>query len=289
MEVSPASLRLFADLLHARTGQELAVGRSWRVETALRPLLKERGIESLDRLAVAIAYCRSSPLVDAVVDALINNETYFLRDPAALRGLMGDALGGIADARAATRRLRIWSAGCSTGQEVYSLAMLLAADAERWAGWSIDLVGTDISGTAIARAQAASYSQFEIQRGLPVREMMRWFEPDEERWRVREELRRRARFQVANLLDPDHPTMWADIILCRNVLLYLAPDKRRIVFERLAASLPDDGCLMLGAGETVLGQTELFEPHPGCRGVYRRTGPVAGAARVPGPCGRIGA
>ena len=282
MEVSPAALRLFADLLHERTGQELAVGRSWRIETALRPLLKEHDIVSLDRLALAVAGARGSALADAVVEGLLNNETYFFRDPAALRAVVGDALATLAPARAATRRLRIWCAGCSTGQEAYSIAMMLAAEADRWQGWTIDLLGTDISRSAIAQAQAGSYTQFEIQRGLPVREMMRWFEPDEERWQVRPELRARVRFQAGNLLDAPAFPLRSDIILCRNVLLYLAPAKRRTLFDRLAAATGDDGVLMLGAGETVLGQTEAFEPDPACRGLYRRTGRGITAGRRSG-------
>ena len=277
MEVSPAAMRIFAGLLHDRSGQEIATARSWRVEIVLRPLLKEFGADTFDRLAALVMGARNGPLARAVVDALLNNETYFFRDPPAFQTLLADVLVPMAATRAASRRLRIWSAGCSTGQEVYSIAMLLAADAARWAGWSIELIGSDISGAAIRQAQAGLYNQFEIQRGLPVRDMMRWFEPDDERWRVKADLRARVRFLPGNLLDTPPHTMQADVILCRNVLLYLSAEKRAVAFGRLAGALAGDGCLMLGAGETVLGQTDLFEPDPDRRGLYRRSDAARGA------------
>ncbi len=269
-------MRLFADLLRERTGQDLALGRRWRIETALRPLLKALGIASLDRLAAMIG--DDEALAVATVDALLNNETYFFRDPAAFRALLDDAIAPAALARAASRRLRIWCAGCSTGQEVYSIAMMLAAEPARWAGWTIELTGTDICATAIAQAREGSYSGFEIQRGLPVREMMRWFEADGERWRARPELRARVRFAVCNLLDPWPLAGRFDIVLCRNLLLYLAPARRRQAFARLAERLCPDGRLMLGAGETVLGQTALFAPDPLARGLYRPLDAATGTA-----------
>lgn len=285
MAVSPATMRAFAALLHDRTGQELGVGRNWLIETALLPLLRVHEIESLDRLAAAMA--GDAALAGAVVDALLNNETSFFRDRAAFQTLVAGAIGPIAAARMANRRLTIWCAGCSTGQELYSVAMLIGAEPARWAGWTIDLIGTDISGTAIARAQAGIYSKFEIQRGLPVREMLRWFDPADEEWRVRPELRARVRLMTHNLLERPPAGLKADVILCRNVLLYLAAAKRSLVFERLASALADDGALMLGAGETALGHSRAFAPDPVSRGLYRRAERVA--AMSPSPAARVAA
>ncbi|TVV71598.1 CheR family methyltransferase [Sphingomonas solaris] len=270
MDVSPATLRHFADLFHARTGQELAAGRRWRIETALRPLLRNHRIDSLDRLAGAVAGGGDTALADAVVDALLNNETSFFRDGATFRQLEERLFATFAAARAQSRRLRIWCAGCSTGQEAYSVAMMIAATPDRWEGWRIELTGTDLSGRAIAQARDGVYSPFEIQRGLPIRDMMRWFEPDGENWRAKADLRARVTFSPHNLLDPPPAGLRADIILCRNVMLYLAPDRRRHLFASLASVLADDGVLMLGAGETVLGQSDLFVPDTTMRGIYRR-------------------
>ena len=282
MEVSPAAARAFAGLLHDRTGQELGVGRSWRIETALPPLLKACGIGSLDRLAEAMA--GDSALARAVVDALLNNETSFFRDRSAFHALVDGALAPIAAARAASRRLSIWCAGCATGQELYSIAMLLGAEPERWAGWTIELLGTDVSAAAISRARAGRYTHFEVQRGLPVRDLLRWFDPVDKEWQVRPELRDRVRLISHNLLERPPAGLRADMILCRNVLLYLAPAKRSLVFERLASALAEDGALMLGAGETVLSQSRAFTPDPGWRGLYRRPAraTAAPALRVTG-------
>lgn len=270
MDVSPATVERFEALFQARTGQTLAAGRRWRIDTALRPLLKTRAIDSLDSLAGAVAGGSDAGLADEVVDALLNNETSFFRDGAPFKVLAETLLPRFASLRAQSRRLLIWCAGCSTGQEAYSVAMLLAADAQRWRGWSIDIVGSDLSGRAIAQARQALYSQFEIQRGLPIRELLRWFELDAENWRARPELRGRVRFISHNLLDPPPAGLRADIVLCRNVMLYLAPDLRHRLFANLARAMAEDGALMLGAGETALGATDLFTPDGESRGVYRR-------------------
>ncbi|MET0269273.1 MAG: protein-glutamate O-methyltransferase CheR [Sphingomonas sp.] len=270
MDVSPATIRHFEDLFHARTGQRLAAGRRWRIETALRPILKNRAIDSLDRLAGAVASGRDGSLADAVVDALLNNETSFFRDGTPFRMLDERLLPQLAEARARGRRLRIWCAGCSTGQEAYSIAMLFAAAPARWEGWTIDILGTDLSGGAIAQARAGRYSGFEIQRGLPVRDMLRWFEPDDETWRARPDIRARVRFSLHNLLDAPPAGLRADLVLCRNVMLYLAPDRRGRLFRNLAHATAPDGALLLGAGETALGHADLFVPDPALRSLYRR-------------------
>jgi len=180
--------------------------------------------------------------------------------------------------RQATKRLRIWSAGCSTGQEAYSLAMLFAEDPMRWSGWTIDILGSDVSESAIQRAREGAYSQFEVQRGLGIAQMIKWFEECENGWRAIEPLRRLARFQVHNLLEPaPHPGEF-DIVLCRNVLLYLNAERRTQVFERIAGAMAADGCLMLGAGETVIGQTRRFEADIEARGLYRLAVQAAGEA-----------
>ena len=168
--------------------------------------------------------------------------------------------------------MRIWSAGCSTGQEVYSLAMLFAEEPEEWRGWTIDILGTDVSTACVDRARGGAYSQFEVQRGLGINQMINWFEECADGWRAVEPLRKPVRFQVHNLLEqPPHPGGF-DIVLCRNVLLYLSPEKQTLAFERLAAAMAEDGWLMLGAGETVIGQTSKLGADIKARGLYRLVG-----------------
>lgn len=272
MQVSDSSSRILAGLLEARTGQQLTMSRRWRIETALGALLRERGIPTLDELITILVMGREPSLATQVVEALLNNETYFFRDRAPFDLLARAALPKLAQRRAQAKRLTIWSAGCSTGQEAYSLAMLFAEDPVKWTGWTIDILGTDVSETVVRRAREGRYSQFEVQRGLGINQMIRWFEETDDGWRAVEPLRRTVRFQVQNLLElPPHPGTF-DIILCRNVLLYLNQERRGLVFDRLADAMAPDGWLMLGAGETVIGQTRLFEADSEARGLYRRTG-----------------
>ncbi len=272
MQVSDSSLRILAGLLEARTGQQLTMSRRWRVETALSSLLRERGIVTLDELITILVMGKEPSLSQRVVEALLNNETYFFRDRTPFDNLSRTALPALAERRRDTKRIRIWSAGCSTGQEIYSLAMLFAEDPIRWQGWTVDLLGSDVSETAVNRARAGLYTQFEAQRGLGVTQMIRWFSESEEGWRVAESLRRNVRFQVHNILEmPPHPGQF-DIVLCRNVLLYLSLDKKRAAFERLSSALAPDGWLMLGAGETVIGQTEKLVADRDWRGLYRHAG-----------------
>jgi chemotaxis protein methyltransferase CheR len=276
VELSDSSARLLAGLLEARTGQSLAISRRWRIEATLGALIRGRGLASVEQLVSTILGGSDPGLPDEVVEALLNNETFFFRDRAVFDLLLGSALDRIAAARAETRRLSIWCAGCSTGQEAYSIAMAFAEQPERWAGWSVSILATDVSRAALDQARSGLYSQFEVQRGLPVRQMMRWFaEEPPGGWRIDPALRRAIRFQVHNLLEPAPPPGRFDIILCRNVLLYFAEAARRRAFDALAAAAAPDAALVLGAGETVTGQTGAFVSDPDCRGLYCRSAPAS--------------
>ena len=269
MQVSDSSSRILAGLLEARTGQQLTMSRRWRIETALSSLLRERGIATLDELITILVMGREPALANLVVEALLNNETYFFRDRQPFDLLAAQFLPALAKARHDKKHLKIWSAGCSTGQEPYSLAMLFAEDPLKWQGWTIDILGTDVSSAVVDRARSGTYTQFEVQRGLGITQMIRWFSESEDGWRAAEGLRKTVRFQVHNILEtPPHPGQF-DIILCRNVLLYLCPEKRSAAFDRFATALAPDGALMLGAGETVIGQTKSFAADRETRGLYR--------------------
>ncbi|MFN3989703.1 MAG: CheR family methyltransferase [Erythrobacter sp.] len=264
MEPSPASLQMIADLLTMHTGQELSEGRRWRVGSALAGLFREYGISNVDQLVCLLDQQPlgqpSQALTRQVVEALLNNETYFFRDKPTFDQLPHTILPELARRRAATRRLSIWSAGCSTGQEVYSLAMLFADQRNQWEGWTIEILGTDVSHRVIAAARAGRFSQFEVQRGLSVAQMLTHFDEDGGAWQVREAVRSLVRFQQHNILDHPPGRKSFDLILCRNVLLYFNQQTRAHTFMRLAEALASDGYLMLGAGETAAGQTDLFVP-----------------------------
>lgn len=271
MEVSSASLQVIADLLAEHTGQQLTECRRWRVSTALSRVFRERGISNVDQLACLLAGPEDRGLVQDVVEALLNNETYFFRDKPTFDQLSSDILPQLAERRAAEKSLRIWCAGCSTGQEVHSIAIQFAEQSRRWQGWNIEILGTDISAKAVSAARCGHYSQFEVQRGLSVQQMLAHFDETASGWQIHMESPAHLRFQRHNVLDQPPSKTRFDLILCRNVLLYFDPETRRTAFNRLHEGLSDDGFLMLGAGETVVGQTDLFVPVTGLASIYGPT------------------
>lgn len=275
MEVSQISHRIIADLLLQRTGQQLTEGRLWRIDSALAGLFREYGLDNVDQLVCLLAAPDAEELARRVVEALLNNETYFFRDHQLFGQLSETVLPDLREKRAGTRRLSIWSAGCSTGQEALSLSMVFADRPDLWRDWTIDILGTDISTQAIAAARRACYTQFEIQRGLGVAQMLRHFNETARGWEPDPALLAPIRYRVGNVLDMHARPERFDLVLCRNVLLYFDPATKARAFGRLASSLREDGWLMLGAGETVVGKTGDFAPATDVQGLYRRPRPHA--------------
>ncbi len=280
MEVSDISHRIIADLLRERTGQQITEGRRWRIGTALGSLFREYGISNVDQLVCLLANPDMDDLADKVVEALLNNETYFFRDRQLFERISTTVLPDLALRRASGKRLSIWSAGCSTGQETLSLAMLFASAPESWHDWTIDILGTDVSGQAIDTARRGVYSQFEVQRGLGVDQMLSYFSETEAGWKPKPGLLRPLRFRQHNVLDPlDHEEQF-DLVLCRNVMLYFDQANKQQAFARLSDVLAEDGWLMLGAGETAVGRTREFAPASQVSGgLYRRKQRNDGANR----------
>ncbi len=276
MGASSGAMNMIAALLEQRTGQQIAANRAWRIETALKPVLRARGLETLEELVGQLIAARTGELADEVVDALLNQETSFFRDVLVLDQVAEAARE--MQAESGTARLRIWSAGCSTGQEPMSLAMLFAERGEI----EPEIVATDISPAALTRARQGRFSQFEIQRGLPVRRMMTWFDTAGGDWIAKPELVRKIQFRQQNLTQDPAPPGKFDVILCRNVLLYFSAPVRRQVFDTLASAIRPGGLLVLGAGETVIGQTEHFTPSERFRGFYHAVDADPERARVAG-------
>lgn len=271
------SHRMLADLLARETGQQLLANRHWRVEMALKPLLRKHSIPDIDVLASILQGGGEPELLKECVESMVNNETCFFRDQANFALLTGPVMDSLRAARAGTKRLRIWSAACSTGQEPYSLAISFLENVEKWRGWSIQILATDISTSALAKARKGTFSQFEIQRGLPVMLMLKYFDQVDGDWIAKPEVRKMVTFAQHNQLDSARTLGQFDLILCRNMLMYLCDSKRREVLENLSSALAPDGILMLGAAETVIGQTEKFEASREFRGFYQQSG-----ASVPG-------
>lgn len=269
--VSQAVLNVVSSLLEARTGQQIAAYRSWRIDTALKPLLRDRGLATLDQLVARLLDGQDASLADQIVDALVNGETSFFREAP----VFDQVVEAVAAVEATGRRARIWCAGCSSGQEPLSLAMLFAERAADHGKPMPDIVATDVSEQAVTRTRTGRFTQFEIQRGLPIRRMMRWFDAAGNDWAAKPELLRTITVRRHNLVTDPPPVGTYDVLLCRNVLLYLSAATKADVFTRFARALRPGGVLVLGAGETVIGQTDAFEPSRRLRGFYER------AARLP--------
>lgn len=259
-----AAMGILASLLESRTGQLIAPNRTWRIETALKPLLRARGLATLDDLVAQLVADGGGVLGDMIVDALLNQETSFFRDAETMESVI-EMIRDITD-----RRARLWSAACSTGQEPLSLAMLVAERAEQGGGPAPEIIATDVSDAALRRARAGRYSAFEVQRGLPVRRMIRWFDADCETWVAKPELVQTISYRRQNLVSDAPPAGGFDVILCRNVMMYLSLELRQRILDRLARALRPGGVLVLGAGETVIGQGDTFVPSVRAKGFYER-------------------
>ncbi|MDO9709642.1 CheR family methyltransferase [Paracraurococcus lichenis] len=268
------SFAFIAGLVKGRSGLVLNADQGYMLETRLGPLLKREGLAGIDALALRLRDPRATALAEAVTEALTTNESSFFRDGRPFEHLR-KVLPDIAHARPPSAPIRIWSAACSTGQEAYSIAMILAEIAPQMGGRRAEILGTDIAQEVLARAREGIYSQFEVQRGLPARLLVRHFAQDAGRWRIAPALRAMTRFERWNLLADLRPLGRFDVIFCRNVLIYFdAPTKSRVL-EALAGQLAPDGVLYLGGAETVLGLTARLAPVAGERGVYEQARPAA--------------
>ena len=268
-ELHQLAVDMVSKLLHSRTGQALSVDRHWRIDTALETVLRHRGIRTSEDLIVLLTEPGDVAFKQELVEALLNNETYFYRDRQVFDHLAAEVLPGLALDKGANRKLSIWSAGCSTGQEPLTLAMILLDQGARWSGWDIDILASDVSASAIATARKAVYSNFEIQRGLAVGQMLTHFTEKDHHWKASDRLRSMVRFERRNLLDLPPPNQKFDLILCRNLLLYLDAGARRIACRNLQSAIAPHGYLLLGGGETVLDRSDMFKPVRGGCGLYR--------------------
>lgn len=245
--------------LYERSGLSLEGDKLYLVESRLLPIARQAGLADLAGLVNQMKGDRD--LAQSVVDAMTTNETFFFRDRVPFEKFRNVMLPHLLASRTADRRLRIWCAACSTGQEPYSLAMLLDEEARRLAGWNIEILATDLSRRAIESARQGLYSQFEVQRGLPITMLLRYFQRAGERWQINEFLRSRVNFREFNLLSDFRALGTFDAIFCRNVLLYFDVPTKRDILARLSRALAPDGYLLMGSAESVIGLSDVFAPH----------------------------
>jgi chemotaxis protein methyltransferase CheR len=267
-------------LLSRNSGLSLDAEKAYLAESRLQPIMQRLGLGDLAALVKRLLSGADPELLRDVVDAMTTNETFFFRDRVPFENFRLVILPKLLQARKETRQIRIWCAACSTGQEPYSLAMLLDAEAHKLAGWSVDILATDLSRSVIAAAREGVYTQFEMQRGLPISQLLRYFREQGDRWRINEHLRSRVRFEEFNLLSDYGVLGRFDVIFCRNVLIYFDVPTKQNVLNRMAQIVYPDGYLVLGAAETVVGLTDAFVPHEEHRSINILR-PASQPARVP--------
>ncbi|MBV9773814.1 MAG: protein-glutamate O-methyltransferase CheR [Gemmatimonadetes bacterium] len=256
-------------LLQRHSGLSLSAGKEYLIESRLSPVAASLGYADLAALVKALRVSPRSAEVKAVCEAMTTNESLFFRDGTPFEVLRERILPELARARQHSRRLRIWCAAASTGQEPYSVAMTVAAH-PLLAGWQVEIVGTDYSAAALQRAREGVYSHFEVQRGLPIQMLMKHFAKEGDDWRISPALRRSVTFREANLLESFVHYGTFDLVLCRNVLIYFDLETKRDVLDRMRRHVAPDGYLFLGGSETVIGVSDGFERVPGAlTSVYR--------------------
>lgn len=270
-------------LLQRRSGLFLSTEKRYLVESRLGMLCRRRGIAGISALVSQLRLGPASELEAAVIEAMTTNETLFFRDRTPFDLFRDILLPEKLAANAQSRTLRIWCAAVSTGQEAYSIAMLLDEAADRLAGWSIEILGTDISIEVLDRARHGLYSQFEVQRGLPIQLLLKHFRQEGDKWRLSERIRGMVTLKPHNLLEPSQQLGQFDIIFCRNVLIYFDVPTKARVMAALAERLARNGAFILGAAETVIGITTTLVPDPQHRGIYRDASSNAQARRAPFP------
>ncbi|MCC6598496.1 MAG: protein-glutamate O-methyltransferase CheR [Alphaproteobacteria bacterium] len=259
---------LYKDLLKEKSGLSLTQDKAYLLESRLSPIAKKWGFESLDAMSVKLRGVPDRNLVNDIVEAMTTNETSFFRDTRPFDLFRDTVLPYMKQARGTRRKLRIWCAASSSGQEPYTLAILLKEAAAQFPGWSFEIVATDISTEILAQAKEGIYSQFEVQRGMPVTLLLKYFTQNGDKWQLNSDIRQMVRFDQFNLLDSMLRLGSFDIVYCRNVLIYFDEKTKSKVLNGIAAQLESDGYLFLGGAETVLGLTDAFKPLPDKRGMY---------------------
>jgi chemotaxis protein methyltransferase CheR len=266
--MTPQDYDYIRKILRERSGLVLSAEKQYLVESRLLPVVRKAGLTSLAELVTALKAVPSSALATIVVEAMTTNESFFFRDKLPFENFREVLMPALMAARAQERHIRIWCAAAATGQEPYSLAMALKEMGAKLAGWNVEIFSTDISSPALGKAKAGLYSQFEVQRGLPIQLLVKYFTQVGDLWQISPDIRNMVTYRHFNLLQDFAGFGLFDVVFCRNVLIYFDQETKIAVLNRLARTVRGDGYLMLGAAETVVGLTAAFKPMADHRGVY---------------------
>lgn len=265
--MKPNDFDFISKLVKERSGLVLTPEKTYLVESRLGPIARREGIATLDDLVSNLRLSGNQKLIEAVVDAMTTNETFFFRDKTPFEILENVIIPDLV-AKKRGAPIKIWCAAASTGQEPYSIAMVLDQLGHKLAGSRVEILGTDISERCLEKAKAGIYTQFEVQRGLPVTQLMKYFRKEGDAWKIADSLKANIRFRHMNLLDDFRTLGRFDIIFCRNVLIYFDTPTKKRVLDRMSQQMEAPGYLLMGAAETVLGVTDAFKPVQNSRGLY---------------------
>jgi chemotaxis protein methyltransferase CheR len=269
--VTPPDYEYLRKLLKDHSGLDLSADKQYLIESRLLPLSRKSGLAGISELVQKMKG-GAPAIVAQVVEAMTTNETFFFRDKVPFDHFRDAIMPEVLKARAARKSIRIWCAAGSTGQEPYSLAISLKEMSAALAGWRIEIIATDLSQEVLEKSKSGIYSQFEVQRGLPIQLLVKYFKQNGELWQINADIRAMVQHRQLNLLHDFSQLGVFDVIFCRNVLIYFDQDTKINIFGRLAKTMEADGFLVLGAAETVVGLTDVFKPFPDKRGLYRPSG-----------------
>ncbi len=266
--MNQTDFELLSSILKERSGLVLTPDKTYLLESRLVPIARKRGMAGLEDLVSSIRQSKDEAVLSDITEAMTTNESFFFRDQKPFDVFEKEVLPKLLESRADKKTLRIWCAAASTGQEPYSLAIVLKENAAKMAGWRTEIVATDLSNEVLEKAKSGLYSQFEVQRGLPIQFLVKYFNQVNEMWQIDASIRGMVQYKPLNLLENFGGMGTFDVVFCRNVLIYFDQDTKAEVLGRTAKIMPSDGMLFLGGAETVLGVTDKFKPVDGLRGVY---------------------
>jgi chemotaxis protein methyltransferase CheR len=264
--VTPFDYEFLRKFLKERSGLDLSADKQYLVESRLVPLARREGLTGLTELVAKIK--AGSDLAVDVVEAMTTNETFFFRDKTPFEHFRDTIMPALLQARASRRSLRIWCAASSTGQEPYSIAMCLKEFGAALADWRIEILATDISQGVLEKSRAGIFSQFEVQRGLPIQLLIKYFKQTGEMWQLNSDILAMVQHRQLNLLEDFACLGRFDVIFCRNVLIYFDQSTKTGVFNRIAKAMDHESFLVLGAAESMVGMTDALKPYPDRRGLY---------------------
>lgn len=269
--MTPQDFAFLRDFLKTRSGIVISTDKLYLVESRLTPVARDLGLPGIDELIAALKKTGDENLRTRITDAMTTNESFFFRDQTPFDNLRDHVLPRLVEACKARGRnkIRIWSAACSSGQEPYTIAMMLRETADKFAGMSFEILATDLSTEIVDKAREGKYSQFEVQRGLPITLLVKYFTQEGEQWRVSQDIRNMVRYETFNLLDSYGLLGTFDVVFCRNVLIYFDQETKTSILGRMSDAMSPDGALFLGGAESVIGISSDFRPASGLRGVYQ--------------------